>query len=834
MSFAFILMVLVIAAIGMLVLFKKQTPTGNEDGGLSSSFSGKKGKGKSASPPSPGSKIAGISKKIDEVRKQKSQAKALAFSLHQIDGQPADFFGRKGQFGTLINQCKEGQNLLGLFGPRGIGKTATATKLIEALTPVYPEAQIYFDFDTVHNPDEAVAVAMAHVLNSMSPSTKTPGTLGELTLHYRKALQGKRILLLLDNVKKREDAVPFLPPAKSAALLLTSEKKLAVEGVFWEELEPLPEEDLKALLEHWASRVGFWSIEIIRYTASNAQATVLCGRILKEFTSFDPETFATKLRDIFKELLKNIPDRNQVGRESVYTLAFLALPDPLKNLLAKLLQFPGGFFAEAEEFICEDTENIKLEMLIRLGFVECNEMSFRFRVPPTLAHWLKQHIKGINLGQFEMRRATYYMTRLQMLNELIKTQRDQALIFFDMDWKNFQAGQSWAQANCLKDNEIAKICLGYAEMSYSLLQFRRLAGRRSAWLEGGLLAAKTLQDDTGELNCLVYLSQEYNALKEWSKAIDGFEKALPLAQKLSLSKIQLEVLHGLGIAYLGQESWNKALDRFQAEALEAEKTRQNTIHLRASEEIARTFLLAKDPGQALNWLEKALENARLLKDAGAESRILALTGKAQLETGNAEDAINTLQAAIKNNSQTKDTGTLASLHHHLGEAFMVLEEPAKAAASFRQASQKHRNSGDALGQAKASGQQGICLLLAGDKDQGLKVSNTARSIFRKLRATGEELEVLQKITQIFIAGKSWEDLTTTCQAMRQLAKKEGKTVFEGRALHGLAQASEALGKPPEALSYYQEAYKLLNSSAPGEAKKLQAKIKQLETSTDHI
>lgn len=841
-SITFILIILVIAFLGLLTLFKKPGASGVEEMEETESSSSQENRsspakassGKSKSKSSQGSKLSGMTRKIDEVRKQKSQTQILNYALHQIDCQPADFFGRKGQMVGFVNKCKEGKNLVGFFGPRGIGKTSTAQRVIEKMTPLYPEAQIYFNFDNAGTPEEAVTEAMEHVVNSLSPSTRTPNSPGELAMQYRKSLHGKKIMLFFDNVKTKEEAMQLMPPVKTVCLFLTAEKKLQADGVYWEELEPLPDESMKELFDYWASRAGFWSAEIARFTASNTLAAVLSGRFLNEYASFDPEKYATKLRDLYKELEKNDVPRQQAGLEGVLSLIFLALPEPLKGLLAKLLQFPENFLAEAEQFICEDKENVKMETLVRLGFVEYNEISARYQIPPTLAAWLRNRLRGANLGQFETRRATFFMTRLQMLSELLKTKRDQAFIYFDMDWKNFQAGQSWAQQNCLKDNEIAKICQGYAELAYSLLQYRKSAAKRSAWLEGGLLAAKNLQDEEGELNCLVYLSQEYNTIREWSKAIEGLEKALHLAKKLNRAKVQLEILHGLGKAYLGQESWNKALEQFQAEAAEAEKSGQSTVLLRASEEIASTFLLAKDPHQALGWLDKALEHSRKLTDNDAEIRVLAAIGKAQLQTGNAEEAIDTLQAALKSKSKSGDARAQASLHHNLGEAFLAVEEPAKAATNFKNATQWYKKTGDALGQALTSGQSGVCLLMAGDREQGLKLANTARSIFRKLNAPTEELEVLEQLAQVLVTAKDWEEAAKACQSMRQLAKKSAKKIFEARALRWLGQISESKSKNQEALAYYREAFKLFDSVAPGEAKKIREKIKKLEESTDHL
>ena len=81
-------------------------------------------------------------------------------------------------------------------------------------------------------------------------------------------------------------------------------------------------------------------------------------------------------------------------------------------------------------------------------------------------------------------------------------------------------------------------------MGYPLLQLRQSPEQRLPWMEGGLLASQNLQDEEGELNCLLSLGKEYNALKNWNKAKEVFEKAGVLAEKNDLSKVKLEVFHG--------------------------------------------------------------------------------------------------------------------------------------------------------------------------------------------------------------------------------------------------------------------------------------------------
>ncbi len=833
------LMVLVIGGIGLMFILKKpgdENPVPGtsvkEREGSSSRFGLAKTESKK---PAGNSRQSGIVRKMENVRKEKGDSKLKSLAQHQIDAPPEDFFGRKSEIMNTVSKFKDGGHFNGFCGPRGIGKTATALKVIDKITPLFPEAQIYFNFDMADTPDSATQEAMEHVINSLAPGSKTPSNPEALIFQYRKTLHGKNVLLFFDNVRSATEVMKLMPPSKSIGLFIASEEKLKVEHLSWETLEPLPEEDLKDLINLWASRIGFWGAEIGRYSAFNPLAASLSGRFLNEFSVFDPEQFATKLRDVFKEVVKTVPDRNQAGVDTVLTMLFMIIPDPAKNLLSKLLIFPGSFYGDAEAFICEDKENVKLEVLVRLGFVEFNEHTDRYQIPPTLQFWMKTRINKTHLGQVDLRRATYYMTRLQFLSDLFHSnnasKKDQALQLFDLDWKNIKEGQSWAQAHCLKDNEVAKICQGYAELGYPLLQLRQSAKNRLSWLEGGLLASKNLQDEEGELNCLLFLGQENNSVREWTQAVDLLEKALALAKKQDHPKAELEILHGLGKAFLGQEKWSKALEHFQNEATAAEKIGQTATMLGAQEEIAKTHVLSKDPKQAMVWLERALDTAKKLKDPSAQTRLIASLGQAQLQSGDSTAAIETLQNALKNQAKSSgDPKSMAGLNHNLGDAFLAIEEPAKAASSYQSASQLYQKVRDSMGHAHSSGLHGACLMLAGDLDQGLKLTNKARSILRKIKATEEELRILDLMCASYLQSDHWEGALKTGQSQRQLAKKNKKSEFEARALKAMGEAMENKKNPAEAVSFYKNAYQLFGSSHPAETNALKVKIRALEKS----
>jgi hypothetical protein len=152
-------------------------------------------------------------------------------SLHQLPPPPADFTGREGELNELLNAVeKDGVVISGLHGMGGVGKTALALKLGEALKPKYPDAQIYMDLKGTTDKPLTPADIMSHVVRSYRPEVKLPETEAELLGLYYSLLEGQKTLLLLDNAVDAIQVEPLLPP-RICLLLVTSRQRFTLPGL---------------------------------------------------------------------------------------------------------------------------------------------------------------------------------------------------------------------------------------------------------------------------------------------------------------------------------------------------------------------------------------------------------------------------------------------------------------------------------------------------------------------------------------------------------------------------------------------------------------------------
>src|SRR5207237_1757537 len=103
--------------------------------------------------------------------------------------------------------------------------------LAEALTPRYPDAQLYLDLKGASNQQPvAVAEALSNVIRAYHPTAKLPEGVEELHALYLSVLNNQRALLLMDNARDAAQVEPLIPPDPCAPLV-TSRQHFTLPGL---------------------------------------------------------------------------------------------------------------------------------------------------------------------------------------------------------------------------------------------------------------------------------------------------------------------------------------------------------------------------------------------------------------------------------------------------------------------------------------------------------------------------------------------------------------------------------------------------------------------------
>ncbi|MFF5075672.1 BTAD domain-containing putative transcriptional regulator [Actinoplanes sp. NPDC000266] len=155
-------------------------------------------------------------------------------------GQPAQlppdlalFTGRVSELGTLRRLTSDGAAggplVVVLDGMAGVGKSTLAVHFAHSTADRFPDGQLYLDLrghqlDAESMPPGDAVVALLHGL--CVADADIPASFEAQVGTYRSLTAGKRILVLLDNVRGAEQVRPLLPASAGSLVLVTSRRPL--------------------------------------------------------------------------------------------------------------------------------------------------------------------------------------------------------------------------------------------------------------------------------------------------------------------------------------------------------------------------------------------------------------------------------------------------------------------------------------------------------------------------------------------------------------------------------------------------------------------------------
>jgi len=116
-----------------------------------------------------------------------------------------------------------------LAGTAGVGKTALAVRWARRAAAAFPDGQLYVNLRG-YDPGAPVAPAdaLAGFLRALGqPGEDIPAGEDERAAAYRSLLEGRRVLVVLDNAASVEQARPLLPGSPSCLVVVTSRDSLA-------------------------------------------------------------------------------------------------------------------------------------------------------------------------------------------------------------------------------------------------------------------------------------------------------------------------------------------------------------------------------------------------------------------------------------------------------------------------------------------------------------------------------------------------------------------------------------------------------------------------------
>ncbi|MER6615594.1 AfsR/SARP family transcriptional regulator [Streptomyces xantholiticus] len=149
----------------------------------------------------------------------------------QLPATVPDFTGRVSFVAELGGQLATAEGSVmavsALAGIGGVGKTTLAVHVAHQARKHFPDGQLYVDLQGTGNRAAEPETVLGSFLRALGTADSAiPDTLDERAALYRSALDGRRIMVLLDNARDAAQVRPLLPGTAGCAALITSRVRM--------------------------------------------------------------------------------------------------------------------------------------------------------------------------------------------------------------------------------------------------------------------------------------------------------------------------------------------------------------------------------------------------------------------------------------------------------------------------------------------------------------------------------------------------------------------------------------------------------------------------------
>jgi tetratricopeptide (TPR) repeat protein len=729
-----------------------------------------------------------------------------------------------------------------ISGAAGVGKTALALRWAHRVRGEYPDGQLYVNLRG-YDPDQPLSAedVLAGFLRSLGVAgQEIPLEIDERAAAYRSLLNGRRVLVVLDNAATVEQVRPLLPGTASCLVVVTSRDFLAGlvarHGARRLDLDPLPPKDAVTLLRALIGRRIDTEPQAAATLAEQCARLPLALRVAAELAAARPGTnlteLVTELSDEHRRLeLLDAGGDPRTAIRGVFSWSYRHLPADAARMFRLIGLHPGPDFDPSAAAVLAD---ISLKWAHQL--LDLLHRAHLTWLTPSNRHGMHDLLRAYAtyLASEEepepQRRAAltrlfdhYLNTTAAAANTLVPAPQDHppppirppttpnpavadpttARAWLDAERTTLTTVIAYTAAHGWPSHttHLATTLYCYLETAGHYLDALTI-------LTQACHAARQTSDRSAEARALTNLGLVYFWQGHYQQATEHHQQALALCREIHDRAGEADALTRLGLVYQQQGSYQQATEHHQQALALFREISHRDGEANVLDDLGVAYWHQGHYGQAAEHLQRALALFRQIGHRVGEAHALGYLGLIHQRQGRYGQAAEHLEHALilfrqigHRIGEARALVSLGGVYQHQGRPVQALDHLEHALALFREV-------GDRVGEADALTLLGGVYQGQGHHDQANTHQQQALALYREIGHPTGQACALNSLGEIrYATGQPREALVQHTAALT-LAGKIGDRYEQARAHNGLAQAHHITSDSDFARHHWQEALSL--------------------------
>jgi tetratricopeptide (TPR) repeat protein len=747
----------------------------------------------------------------------------------------------------------------------GVGKTALALRWAHRVKAEYPDGQLYINLRG-YDPEQPISAedALAGFLRALGMAgQEIPLEVDERAAAYRSLLNGRRVLVVLDNAATVEQVRALLPGTASCLVIVTSRDSLAGlvarHGARRLNLDPLPTEDAVTLLRALIGRRIDAEPEAAAALAEQCVRLPLALRVAAELAAARPGAtlteLVTELGDEHQRLeLLDAGGDPRTAVRGVFSWSYQHLPADAARMFRMTGLHPGPDLDPYAAAILSDISLNRARYLLDLlarGHLIQPTRSGRYGMHDLLRAYAS-YLAAEEDPEPERRAALtrlfdhYLDTAAAAVETLAPASQNRPPPHIRPQTTPAPPVTDPAAARAWLDAERATLATvtAYTAVHGWPGHTTRLATTLYCYLENGghyldaltilthaCHAARHTSDPSAEARALTNRGLVYFWQGHYQQAVEHHQQALALCREIGDRAGEADALTRLGLVYQQQGRFQQATEHHQQALTLFRELSHRDGEANVLDDLGVAYWHQGRYGLALEHLGQALALFREIGHGVGEAHALGYLGLLHQRQGRYGQAVEHLERALT---------LFREMSHRIGQAHTLVvlggvyqrqDRCEQAVEHLERALTLFREIGDRVGKADALAALGSAYQRRHRYQQAADYQQQALALYREIGHPAGEARALNNLGDLWhVTGQLHEALVQHTAALT-LAIQSGDRYEQARAYNGLAHAYHATNDSDLARHHWQQALTLYTDLGIPDANDTHTKLATLDQAT---